>query len=141
MKRYATLFIISILTLLAACSEDESKPSAEKKFLADLAGTWNVSSVTLDSENVNEEFENLTITFKEDRTFAVTNPVGNIWPSTGTFELQKASGELFNLMRDDDVLISVDAMTGNSLTLSMQFDSAPGRLRGLTGEYSFTFTK
>jgi hypothetical protein len=143
MKRYLTHLIYScaLLLVVSACSKDEAGPTAEEKFLADLEGTWQVSDVTLDNEDVSEEFDGMAVSFSEEQTFTVTNPVGNIWPATGLFELQETTGDLFDLMRDDEVVMSVDELTDNSLVISFEFDSAPGRLKGLAGEYTFTFTK
>lgn len=140
MRQNIFLLLISVLLIASACSDDDT-PSAEEAFLADLAGTWEVTEVTLDDETVTGEFDNMTISFDEDKTYSVTNPVGNIWPASGMFELQEASGDLFNLVRDDAVIVSVDELADSRVVLSFQFDSAPGRQRGLAGEYIFTLTK
>jgi len=143
MKRYLTPFIYScaVLLVVSACSNDEAGPTAEEKFLASLGGTWQVSNVILDNDNVSDEFDGLALSFTEEQTFTVTNPVGNIWPASGLFELQETTGDIFDLVRDDGVVMSVDQLTENSLVISFAFDSAPGRLKGLAGEYTFTFTK
>lgn len=143
MKRNVTHFIYLFVILLAAgaCSKDEDGLTAREKFLAELEGTWQMSNVTLDDADVSGEFAGISVTFEEDQTFSVTNPVGNIWPASGMFELQETTGNLFDLMRDDEVLMSVDQLTEDSLVISFQFDSAPGRLRGLAGNYIFNFTK
>ncbi|CAN0276684.1 unnamed protein product, partial [Phaeothamnion confervicola] len=94
-------------------------------------------AVTLDDEDVTEEFESMKITFDEDQTFTVQNPVGNIWTSSGTFELEEGSDDLFNLLRDDETLIQVSELDETALVFSIQFDSAPGRIKGLAGAYVF----
>lgn len=143
MKRYLTHLIYScaLLLIVGACSKDEAGPTAEEKFLADLEGTWQINDVTLDNEDVSDEFDGLAVSFTEEQTFTVTNSVGNIWPASGLFELQETTGDLFDLIRDDEVVMTVDELTDNSLVISFEFDSAPGRLKGLAGEYTFTFTK
>lgn len=131
-----TGFLLAMIFMIASCSEDD-KPTKEEAFLQDLSGTWQVDGVTLDGADVTEEFESMAITFKKDQTYTVQNPVGNIWDASGTFTLEESSGENFNLLRDDEALVTVNQLNETTLTLSMQFESAPGRTRGLAGEYVF----
>jgi Lipocalin-like domain len=131
-----TCFLLVTILMVSSCSEDD-KPTKEETFLADLSGTWQADAVMLDDLDVTEEFEDMAITFKKDKTFTVQNSVGNIWGESGTFTLEEGSGSNFNLLRNDDTLITVTELTETTLTLTMQFDSAPGRTRGLAGEYVF----
>jgi hypothetical protein len=131
-----TGFAIAINFMINSCSEDD-KPSKQETFLADLSGTWQVDAVTLDNVDVTEAFGDMAITFKKDKTFTVQNSVGNIWGESGAFTLEESSGGNFSLLRDDNALVTVDELNETTLTLSMQFDSAPGRVRGLAGEYVF----
>lgn len=138
MKKIVTMaFLLAITFSVISCSEEDDKKTKEESFLSTLSGTWQTDAVALDNEDVTEEFNDMTITFKEDQTFTVQNPVGNIWGSAGTFTFEEGSGDNFNLLRDDGVLVTVSQLTETTLVFFMQFDSAPGRTRGLAGEYIF----
>lgn len=130
-------FLLVITFSVISCSEEDDKKTKEETFLSNLSGTWQTDAVTLDDEDVTEEFNDMTVTFKKDQTFTVQNPVGNIWGGAGTFTLEEGTGDNFNLLRDDDVFVTVIQLTETTLVFSMQFDSAPGRTRGLAGDYIF----
>lgn len=136
MKKISITAFLLVMTIgIISCSED--KPTKEESFLSELSGTWQVDAVSLDGEDVTEEFDGMLIEFKKNKTFTVQNPVGNIWNASGTFDPQETSGDLFDLLRGDGTLIIIDALDASTLVLSMQFDSAPGKIRGLAGEYVF----
>lgn len=99
MKNILTTGLLAIIFMLSACSEDD-KPTKEETFLADLSGIWQADVVMLDDVVVTEEFEDMAITFKKDKSFTVQNSVGNIWGESGTFTLEEGSGGNFNLFAE-----------------------------------------
>lgn len=133
--------LVSMALLFSSCSKDEN-PSAEELFLNKLAQTWQVDAITLDHEDVTDLFPEMAITFTKNKTFSTQHPVGNIWFASGVFTLQDGTGTLFNLDRNDGVLVTVTALDESTLTFTMGFVKAPGgRINGLVGQYVFNMKR
>src|SRR4051812_19038514 len=112
MKNKNILFALAlavVATVLAGCSKEDNDPSAEDLFLQNLSGEWTLGDgvVTLDDVSVTDFFEGMEITFTDKKTYAVTGGIGPIWPAQGTFKLEQGNTDLFNLRRDDGVLITI----------------------------------
>ncbi len=140
--------IVSLMTLAIAvagmlsCESDDPKLDAEAQFIKGLAGTWTVTggSVTRDGADVTAFFNDMTITFAADRSYTVANGVVPIWPANGNFTLQK-NNKSFNILRDDDVVITVSELQTSSLTLSFNYVAPAGRAKSISGEFVFHLKK
>ena len=129
-------YIICIAWMLAGCSEDE-KLSPGKRFRQKLSGSWEVSAVTRDHEDVSALFPGMIINFRKNGTFDVINPVPPIWESSGAYELVR-NGSSFDLLRDDDVTIVVDELGDHRLVLQFIYAGSPGnRVKSTSGDFEF----
>jgi hypothetical protein len=109
-------------------------------FLEKLSGTWNLTRVTLDNQQVTEAFGGLNITFKTDMTYQVQQAAPPIWSAGGVFELLRA-GNTFSLLRNDDVTITVQELTEQNLVMSFNYTPASGRTSSTSGEFIFEMNR
>lgn len=138
--KYALLISIAILSIcqLSSCSSDESD-SVKDTFNNNLSRSWGINNVQLDAKDVTNAFPGMTLNFTKDGKYTTTNPVGNLWPASGTFSLQSSSTQgLYNLQRNDNVLVTVTQLSTTALQFTMTFTTAPGgRVSSVTGNYTF----
>jgi hypothetical protein len=122
----------------SACDGSDD-PTEEQLFLKRLEGRWTLTtgSVKVDGRDVTNSFAGMEITFSSDKTYVVANPVSPIWPATGAFTLERVSSDLFNILRDDQILITVEALTSSTVTMSFHYTSPNGRTKEVSGEYVF----
>jgi hypothetical protein len=136
-----TFLALATLFLLPACSGDD--PSAEEIFLEKLAGTWAPGNVSVDNLVVNGAFDGFSITFSKDKTFTTTKGNNPIWPASGAFTLnaQSTADPGFDLMRSDGVEVQVTTLSAQSLVLKFQYIDPNGRIKSVSGLYTFELQK
>lgn len=138
--KYAFLLSIAILSIcqLSSCSSDKSDP-VKDTFNNNLSRNWGINNVQLDAKDVTNAFPGMTLNFTKDGKYTTTNPVGNLWPASGTFSLQPSSTQgLYNLQRNDNVLVTITQLSTTALQFKMTFATAPGgRISSVTGNYTF----
>jgi hypothetical protein len=128
------LKIIIVVALAAAaiigCTEDDG-PSAEQKFMDRLAGQWSLAGgrVTLGEMDVSGSFVDLELNVGANKGYSASAPVDPIWPAQGTFRLIKNDAGLFNLLRNDEVLIEVTELTEHSFKFNQQHEADAGRTK------------
>lgn len=136
--------MIAVLAIgtLAGC-DDEPAVSKEEVFLNDLNGQWTLTAgqVTVDGKDVTNAFKGMTITFSTGKNYAVINPMPPLWPSGGSFTLEAASNDLFDIRRDDNVLVSVTSLSPTMVALQLQYTAPSGRANSVSGQYTFMMTK
>jgi hypothetical protein len=136
---YMTLLLAS---LLMHCSEEDSAPSAKSKFKARLQGTWTLEEAWVGDVAVTDAFPDMSI-FIEKNTFVTAHAVDPIWPAAGVFELEKTTlgDQPFLIRRDDGVEMLINDITETTLVLQFSFTSETARPQGVSGDYTFTFSK
>lgn len=136
--------IIFLIGLFISCDEELSaSEKARNEFLVSLDGTWEIESASVDGTPVTKAFQGLAVTFTRKRQIAVANPVGNIWPASSTFIIGESPSGLYELLRSDDVPITVTSISATALEVAMDFANAPGggRVSSVAGSYEFRFLK
>lgn len=142
-----TAFFISILTLgtfiVSSCGGDHNEPDEENIFMNKLAQTWTLTSghVTVDGVDVTTDFAGLTITFDANKHYTTAHGVPPIWPAAGSFTLQKTTDNAYDLLRDDGLRISIQALTDRSITFTFQYTYAGGRTTSVSGKYQFSMNR
>ena len=145
MNRFTYLlsfFALVALILFSACNPEEPEKSDEEKQLEALAGTWNVTDVTLDG-TVDTGFNNMVLTLTSSKGYSTSGgDFSPVWASSGTFEFKAdTKGEV--IVRDDAVEIAISNLSGTNMTMSFEYqDAGIGcRSKGICGTYVFNFEK
>jgi hypothetical protein len=127
-----------VLFQISSCSSEKVDPTKDN-FLNNLSRSWTVNNVQLDSKDVTNAFPGMVISFTKDGNFTTTNPVGNLWPASGTFTLQASTIQnLFDLTRNDGALVTLTQISSSALQFKMTFATAPGgRVSSVAGNYTF----
>ncbi len=141
MKKNQILLVLAAIVVLfqiSSCSSEKVDPTKDN-FLNNLSRSWTVNNVQLDSKDVTNAFPGMVISFTKDGKFTTTNPVGNLWPASGTFTLQASTIQnLFDLTRNDGALVTVTQISSSALQFKMTFATAPGgRVSSVAGNYTF----
>lgn len=141
MKKNQILLVLAAIVVLfqiSSCSSEKVDPTKDN-FLNNLSRSWTVNNVQLDSKDVTNAFPGMVISFSKDGKFTTTNPVGNLWPASGTFTLQASTIQnLFDFTRNDGALVTVTQISSSALQFKMTFATAPGgRVSSVAGNYTF----
>ncbi|MBT1696641.1 hypothetical protein KK083_07140 [Fulvivirgaceae bacterium PWU4] len=139
---YMLAIMISVVYLSGCDGGDE--PGAQEIFMDKLAGSWTLRSgrVTVNDVDVTGAFKELAITFNKDMSYNVTNPAASLWPQSGSFTLQPSDADaLFNIVRDDNVVVAVKELTATTVTLAMQYAPPGGRVKSVGGQYVFKMNR
>jgi len=136
---FSTLFILVVL-FFTACDRDElSRVEQTRKHLT--TGIWTMSRVTLSGTEKTHEFEGLTLQFIGNAYITTNGHV--VWPSSGLWNFTDETGK--TILRDDDVLVTIEDIASTRLTLSLHWDKTTlgtnGRTASVQGPYVFEFTK
>jgi hypothetical protein len=136
---YITVLMLGSMLFMQACGGDD-EPSAEKVFLEQIAGSWQISKADFDGKDVTNSFPGMVVTINEDKSFTVTNAVPPMWKSSNTFTLTGA-GTSFQINRDDGLIITVNQVTDAKLILKFQYDATAmgGRTNSVSGQFTFEF--
>ena len=129
---------ITAVTIFSSCDGSE-EPTDEEVFLKKISNEWTLTSgyVKLDGVDVSPSFAGMTITFTTSKTYAVTHAPSPLWPASGSFKLEKVSKGVYDILRDDGVVITVSDLTEQTLTLSLDYDAPGGRKKSISGHYEF----
>lgn len=132
------VFVMIALSQFTGCSTEKVDPTKDN-FLNNLSRNWVVNNIQLDSKDVTNAFPGMVINFTKDGKFTTTNPVGNLWPASGTFTVKTSTIQnLFDLTRNDGALVSITQLSTSALQFRMTFTTAPGgRVASVTGNYTF----
>jgi hypothetical protein len=144
MKTYKiliSLMALSVTVFFAACDKGSEGPNEEQRFLEKIAGEWTLTTVTVDDVDVTGSFTGMAITFTSRKNYSVTNGIPPIWPASGSFILQPKGDDLFDILRDDGMLIKVSNFTHQTATLSFTYTFAGGRRNSISGRYEFIMNK
>ena len=149
MKKYTfflSLFaLVGLLTFSNCGGGSENEKTEAEKQLDLLAGTWNISTATLDGTDVLTDYAGMTLTLTTSKGYSTSGgSFEPVWPSSGTFDFKSSGGteDLNTLVRDDDVEMSISNLSTSNLSLSFNYGvSPPCRTKAVCGDYVFTFTK
>ena len=85
MKRLQILFLVAAAALMMGCKKDSS-------VALDITGTWELMDIKTKAAQIGEETIEVTITFKADNTFSLSQMLGQGRPVSysGTWQLDGA---------------------------------------------------
>lgn len=137
-----TVVLIGVLlVLLQSCKHDDAAPDDLDVFTKKFSQTWQTHRVAVDDIDVTSSFPGMTITFRNDLSYSVANPVAPIWPSAGKFEVTQVSDDQYNIKRSDGVVIEVISLTESGVILELLYTPPTGRVAGVSGKYQFEMTR
>lgn len=137
-----TLYKILFLTftagiILIGCDKDkEVEKSVQEKFTEEITGTWSASSVVVDNVNLTD-FNSFSLTLG-DGTYSTENANG-VWPATGTWSYTDTG--ITSITRDDNIVMTINLVDDNTLTISFIYSSSGGRTNGINDNYTFNLTR
>jgi hypothetical protein len=139
---FALISLISVAFSFSACDGDDG-PSAVEKQMKLLAGTWTMSSVTVDGVDQSSIFDGFKLTFTD--TPATYEPVngGKVWATGGSFRFNNNDATDF-IRSNDGVVVTITSITENSLVLQMEWNRTTldlGRIKSIAGNHEFVFSK
>jgi hypothetical protein len=137
-KLFCITILVIIVVAFSACQGVEP-PSQEEIFAKRIEGDWKVTNgtITKDGRDVTGSFPGLEITFNASRSYEVANPVSPVWPVSGSYNLEYVNGDIFNIRRDDGVLLVISELTDTSIKFSFPYTSPNGRVKDVSGEFTF----
>ena len=143
---FVSLIALTVLFTFSNCDKNKGNEKTEaEKQLDLLAGTWNISTATLDGTDVLTDYSGMTLTLTTSKGYSTSGgDFAPIWPSSGTFDFKSSGGteDLNTLVRDDGVEISISSISESNLSLAFDYAvSPPCRAKGVCGGYVFTFTQ
>jgi hypothetical protein len=152
MKNFRALFFtpswmaVAALALiqLSSCGRDPDPvvpelTEAEKVATLLTAGRWPLTSVTVEGEDAAAIFKDFSITFTN--TGYTTTGTTPVWKRSGTWAFTDESATKF--MRDDNVEVTINAIDGQSLKLTLQWNETlyGGKGNALRGKHEFVLNK
>jgi hypothetical protein len=143
MTELKTMIVVALVAAAMIGCTDDDTTTAEERFVSQLHGQWTLSggSVQLGNMDVTGAFAEFELDIHTDKSYSVSAPVDPMWPQQGTFALIKNDAGLFNLLRNDGVLIEVTALTAHELKFNQVYGSASGKTESIDGRYYFSLTK
>jgi len=151
------LMLAAVSLAYVGCKDDDDKKdSEEKKQLAKLAGSWTLQTATADDADRTGDFTNLVLTlggsYVEGGTynysFTGTRNDPSPWPASGTwkFGTNKATEMIRDPGSSSEILMNYQ-VTDTNLVISFSvpdgssWAGGTSRVRSVTGDWTFTFTK
>ena len=152
MKYFKFLTLIAFLagfTFMIGCgNDDDNGPSEEELQLEKLAGTWSVSSASLDGVDRTADWSLMTLTLTTSKSYSTSGSNDeNVWPASGTWDFAGTTGAgLFTVNRSDGVTITIGStLSESNMELSFTYALAAAqmesRVASIEGDWVFTFTK
>ncbi len=147
MKTILKLIPLIIVILFTSCSGNNGggDPEPQTGFQEKLQGTWNLSSVTRNSDDTTTEFTGFTISFNTTN-YSVTNG-GTAWAepsgSLTNFDAQNTGDTQQVYMGPQPVTLQF-SNDNKTLTMTYTIDNSTfggGRAQSLAGNYVFVVTK
>ena len=157
-NRVLSLVILAAVSLVyGGCKDDDDKKdSEEKQQLAKLSGSWTLQTATADDTDRTGDFTNLVLTlggtYVEGGTynysFTGTRNDPSPWPASGTwkFGTNKATEMIRDPGSSSEILMNYQ-VTETDLVISFtvpdgsSWAGGSSRVRSVTGDWTFTFTK
>jgi hypothetical protein len=123
---------LTIVFHIQSCGGGGEPTPIEKTKSLLTSGKWTMQSVTVDGATQTSVYAGLTITFTEGN-FTTTN--GRVvWPATGTWTF--VGDDAKNIIRGDDLTISIDEISATQLSLKLTWDETTlggGRSQSVAG--------
>ena len=147
LKTFLSIAVVAALTVFSSCGEDEPGLSFDEI----VAGTWSLSSVTVDGSDVTSDFSGFSLSLNHNGPNSgsgsySTNNGGSLLTSGEYY----ADGTKIYTMNESSGMTSYSitsfSLTNDNKTLTFGFNNPTttlggGRTEGLAGDYVFVFTK
>lgn len=146
--------VVGATTTLMNCGDSGGGGSSQEETqLKKLAGTWTMTTVTLDGNSRTGDFTDLKLTVSGTfngtggtyaYSFTGTRPNPSPWPASGTWQFDaNPSSQIVRL--DDGQKINYSLSNGDAqLTLEFNYQGAGfagSRIQQVNGNWQFVFTK
>lgn len=157
-RALSLLILVVVSSFYAGCDKKEENPDTEeKKQLDKLRGAWTLQSATTDGTVRTTDFPGLVLTLSGNYveggtynySFTGTRPDPSPWPASGTWKF--GTNKLTDMIRDPNstseiALRYVVTATDLEITFTVPDGSAgweggTSRIKSVTGNWTFTFTK
>ncbi|MDN4164566.1 hypothetical protein QWY31_03580 [Cytophagales bacterium LB-30] len=153
------LFLLLAFTSLVSCDLINGEPDeelTEQQVIAEtLVGTWSVSSINVQGNNVLDVFGNFSVTFTADEalTSGSISVSGDAVPNTDAKLIGTSSASNWTFDGSSLTALVVNNIDGNAsnftatlngdteLTLTFSYVAPTARLQGLVGDYVVVLTK
>lgn len=136
------VYVVSLLAMFSSCDNEPEGQNKETIYLQRLNASWNTQSVKVDGVVVTDAFKDMVVMLNADKTFTVVNPVSPIWPTSGSFTLEKnSSNDHYTLKRDDGINIMINDLSTSTIRYTLQYEVHDGRQSSVGGEYTFEMYK
>ena len=139
----AVVLVIIGLMAVPSCTSPTA-PGPDEQFATRISRTYGLGTVTQDGKDVTSAFPNFTLKFNSDMTYATTgSPLkASVLKATGNFapQVKAGSAELFDVLLDNQTVLTVTEATETSLKFSLQYSGAGSRTSSISGNYLFTLT-
>lgn len=151
------LTVVVISTFYAGCKKDDGNPDTEeKKQLDKLLGAWTLQSAN-DGTDRTADFPNLVLNLSGNYveggtynySFTGTRPDPSPWPESGTWKFgTNKSTEMIRDPNSSSEIAMTYQVTATELIIqfnvpdgSSGWEGGTSRIRSVTGDWTFTFTK
>ena len=138
-----TLVAITLIAMgtLMSCGDDGASVSKETEVRSKLiSAQWKVNAVDVDGSDQSDVYPDLKLTFTSTGYTSING--GVIWPASGTWSF--TTKEATSITRNDGLEIEILEITETTLKLGLSWTETtigPGRVKSLSGEHVFIFTK
>jgi len=142
-KKISILPVLFVLLIISCGGDSEPDPETQKTTLDKLQGSWNITSVTVDGNDVTADFGGFAISINGS-SYNLTNADGNAWPeSSGSLGLGGDQATTMSMGSNSNIAV---AFSNDDKTLTLSFTVTTttlggGRVSGLAGNYVFVFNK
>jgi len=139
MKKIFVLWL-SLLLLLAACSEEEGdppqppEPPDEPTVEELLTGNWNITGLEIDGESRTLNSQDQVV-FDENGTYTMTLPELSFFPDEGSWSLTNNDTKLS--INSGDYTFDIDSLDEDDMVLTLNYDN----FKSETIVYQLTFEK
>ena len=140
---YSGILTLVFVLILLGCKKDP-EPNLIQDKLNEIQGTYLISAVTLDGNDVSADYAGMSITLTTSKSYSTSGGDYNpVWPANGTFLFKNEASEppvLTSFIRNDGIEVAY-TLSGTTMTFTLNMPDTGGRITGLGGDFVFVGSK
>lgn len=139
-NRIVLVMCLLTITLSQSCGGDDgpTEPSAQELAYEDLAGNWQLESISLDNQDVILNYAGLILMFSTGSY--TTQNAGDLFRASGTWQwADETTASRLNM--DDGKEITIQSLSATRIQFSFSQSGNGGVAAGTGGSYRLTLTK